>query len=154
MNFLQGGVECPCATFCCSATASRWRTFVFALSNVSAASSCNCCDSDASCIPTTNRSRIISSFSASFSQFSAKRYSSRIYCSAISPSCWLRRLNLAHSKITLRQTLKNVSNFRITISYLFRSSSVAFVESNTESASSPKQYSRVLTCCGSPTILQ
>ena len=69
-----------------------------------------------------------------------------MYCSADSSSLWLLLLNLARSKMTFLETLKNSSNFPSTDSYLFLSSSVMFADARTSSASSPRQYSSVLTC--------
>ena len=53
---------------------------------------------------------------------------------------------MACSKITVLQTLKNRSNCPITMLYFFRSAAEMLVEVRVSSASSPMQYSRVLTC--------
>jgi len=82
-------VESPEATLsshCCSPIASRCRTFVFASSKVRLASNCGCCKSTCfKCLQLRRRSRIISSFRVLYSQFSAKRLSSVIYCSVVLP---------------------------------------------------------------------
>ena len=59
--------------------------------------------------------------------------------SGVSPWRCIRRLNLAHSKIAFFWILKNLFIFPRTCAYLPLSASV-----RTSSASSPKQYSKVL----------
>ena len=54
--------------------------------------------------------------------------------------------------MTLRQTLKKASNFAYMETWSLRSSSVALVDTRTDSASSPKQYSSVLTCLSSESV--
>ena len=56
------------------------------------------------------------------------------------------RLKFALSKITFLRISKNSSNFVMTVSYRFLSSSVGLVNVSTESASSSRQYSNVLIC--------
>ena len=77
-----------------------------ALFGVRLASSLNLGDGAESRIPTTIRSRIISSFTAPYSQYSARQKSAVIKLSTNSPSSWHRLLNLALSKIALRRMTK------------------------------------------------
>ena len=77
------------------------------------------------------------------SQLSTKLYTTVMYCSADSSSCWLWRLNLARSNIVFFLTLKNSSNFSKMSLYFFLCSVVMPVETKT-SAFCPNQYNRVL----------
>ena len=51
--------------------------------------------------------------------------------------------------MTFHLTLKKSLNFAMTGSYFLLSAAVILVEVRTSSASSPRQYSSVLTCCSS-----
>ena len=62
----------PLRICCCSCTASRWRVNVFVVSRVNLGSSCIRSDRALSRIPTTIRSRIISSLMVPYSQLSAR----------------------------------------------------------------------------------
>ena len=64
-------------------------------------------------------------------------------------SCWYRRLNFSHSKMSFFCTCKNSLNLVRTDVCFFISSSLIVVEATTSSASSPRQYSNVLTCLAS-----
>ena len=66
-------------------------------------------------------------------------------CSTDSSGSWERFLNLVCSIITFYLTLKKLSNFAKTLSYFFLSSSPILVDAKMSSASSPRQYNRVLT---------
>ena len=124
--------EGDCSSFCCSPTASRCRTFVLAFSSVSSASCWSCCDSPASLMPTT----VANHFIAEGAVVAGICECAIMYCSAVSPSCWLRLLKRARSNITLRRTS---SSFLTTASYRLRSSSVMPVDAKTAFASSPMQ---------------
>ena len=95
-------------------------------------------------IPTTMRSRSISSVRVPYSHVSSKVYRVVIYCLMDSPSNWFLLLNRALSKMSFRRT-SNSSNLVTTVSYLFLSSSVTFVDVSTPSASWPMQESSSLT---------
>ena len=142
----------PFRTPCCSCTASLCHTSRLALLRVRFGSTCIRSERALSLIPTTILSLISSSFSAPNSHDSAKLYKLVINCSIDSLSPWHLRLNQAHSKIMFFRTLKNLSNFSMTLAYTLRSTSVIVVEVSVSSASSPIQYKSVLICCLSDSV--
>ena len=125
----------------CSWTASHCLIIVLAFSSVSSASMHNC-----SGLKSPPLVYHISFLSPPYWQFSTRWYSVVMYCSTDSPGSWLRQLNFARSRMTFLRTLKKPFNFSRTLLYFALSSSLILVELKTSSASSPKQYRRVLTC--------
>ena len=152
-NVIEVLLLLPFSVCCCCSTASFCLTVLFAFSKLQSASKCRLSESVSSLIPTNSLSVIISFLKSPYFQLSARLYNAVIYCSDVSPSCWFRLLKRAHSKITFLQTLKNSLNSAMASSYFPLALIEISVEASTFSASSPKQYSNVLTCPPSPSVL-
>ena len=117
---------------------------ILAFSNVRLASSWRHSDNELSLMPTTSQSLIISPFSVPKLRETAKLYRTAMYCSGVSPSSWIRQLKRACSKISFFSLGKSVELPQHG-AYTFRSSFVMFVDFNTSSASSPRQYNNMHT---------
>ena len=144
--------ELFCNWVLCCCTASFCLTNFMVLAKVNSGSIYRRFDSNVSQIPTTNRSRSISSLKLPYSHESISWYNTAIYSSADSSGSWLHLLNRARSKITFLRTLKYSSNLPTTELYFALSVVEIFVDDSTSSASSPIQYKSVLTCRASPSL--
>ena len=102
-------------------------------------------------MPTTNRLHIIS-FNPPYWQFSERSYRLVINCSTDSSCSCTLRLNHARSNITFLHTWKCASNFASTSVYFFWLSFDMLVEVSTLSASSSRQYHKILIYLSSSSL--